>query len=803
MTGINYLKKFDKKQLFRFFVDGRFHSKYQGWLGYEKMEPGSVQAMLNGFRYMIENFDLTEGLNGNYLINLHKICMFNVVTTNYKSSPGDLRYLNSGMPFFKKTTTYEHLEEVLELRKYDDTVIFNTEVFLKKAEELNIEEVYKFLQKEGKLNYRPWYPNLTIDMQKALNQEKTLSDFYEVKNYIQIKFALKIDEIVAEFNKSIINSKNDDEKILTISKIVRDLELLHPFPDGNCRTFANVLLNHLLMFYGFPPSILVNPNLDGEYSYKQFAEIIKTGINNTEFLIDNPLGKLYNFSISELSDLDNKKFLEMSKELIHEIESYKEIFLTPPKLENVTGGKWFNFNPFTRFNGVGSHTTIPKGCIYFCFTKDWLKENKNIDFEIRNAIKKGARALIIDDENFLKSSSKPILLVDDCEKQMKNIAAFVRREVNCKTLLVTGTVGKTGFKFQLNHCLNNQTKIHAFLNSTNTKIPVMRTLMSLEEDDKVEIVELSVGSSYQDAIDRSIIISPNICVFTDIDQNHMNLHKSVDNLVRAKASTITGIQDNGICIINSKAALYDKLLIKIKEFKVNVRIITFGDREKDNARLLKATFDNQTLSWNIKAMIEDILVEYTLPIFHSHAPIQSLGVLLAVKYLGYDVQKASKDYSDTFKSFSSIGRIFRLNFDNKNVFFYDQSYRGAINGMRSAFKDIENMNLSKRKVFVIGGSSIKVDNEFTKQQHFEIAEMINNSGVDKLYTTGPYMNYVHDNLQNKALLVKHLDDLNELEKELKNELKDDDFLFIMASGDLYLGRLSDKVLNFGSVKILR
>ena len=803
MSGVEYLKKFDKKQLFRFFFVFWFHSKYKGWLGYEKMEPGSVQAMLNGFKYMFENFDLSDGLTGNYLRNLHRVCMFNVTTTNPKTSPGDLRYLNSGMPFFKKTTTYEHLEEVIELRKYDDTIAFNTKDFAKRAEQLNIEELYKYLQKEEKLNYRPWYPNLTIDMHRALNQEKSLSEFYEVKSYVQRKFALKIDQIVIEFNNTILTAKSDDEKILIISKIVRDLELLHPFPDGNCRTFANVLLNHLLMFYGLPPSILVNPNLDGECSYSQFAGIIKTGIENTKFLIADPSAKLYNFSILELSNEDNKKFLTMAAGFIQEIENYKEIYITPLELEKATGGRWLNFNPFTKFSGVGSHTTVPKGSIYFCFTKDWKKGNKDIEFEIKSAVKKGARALILDDEKYAKVSSKPILLVDDCEKQMKNIAAFVRKEVDCKTVLVTGTVGKTGFKFQLNHCLHKQTKIHAFLNSINTKIPVLRTLISLEEDDKVEIVELSVGSSHKDAQERSEIISPNICVFTDIDQNHMNLHKSIDNLVTAKASTISGIQDNGVCIINSKATLYNQLLSKIKELKPNVKILTFGEGSEDNAKLLKTTFNNETFSWNIQAKIEDTVVEYQLPIFHNHAPIQSLGVLLAVKCLGYDVQQASKDYAETFKSFSSIGRIFQVSFENKNILFYDQSYRGAINGMRSAFKDIENMNLSKRKVFVLGGSSIKVDNEFTKEQHQQIADMMNNSQVDRLYTTGPYMNYVHENLNNKAVLVKHSDSLDELAQELKNELKDDDFLFIMGSGDLYLGRLGEKVLNFGNVKTLR
>lgn len=101
MSGIHYLKQFDISQFWRFFVDGRFQKKYEGWIGYEGGERGSVQALLNGFSFMLDNFDLSNGLKATYLRELHKICMLSVETTNLKSSPGDIRYLNSGMPFLR------------------------------------------------------------------------------------------------------------------------------------------------------------------------------------------------------------------------------------------------------------------------------------------------------------------------------------------------------------------------------------------------------------------------------------------------------------------------------------------------------------------------------------------------------------------------------------------------------------------------------------------------------------------------------------------------------------------------------
>ncbi len=91
MSSVKILKGFDKSQLFRFFVDGRFHKKYKGWRGYEDKEKGSIQALLNGFSFALDNFDLSNGVKSEYILKLHKICLTNVSAKVDKSIPGELR----------------------------------------------------------------------------------------------------------------------------------------------------------------------------------------------------------------------------------------------------------------------------------------------------------------------------------------------------------------------------------------------------------------------------------------------------------------------------------------------------------------------------------------------------------------------------------------------------------------------------------------------------------------------------------------------------------------------------------------
>ncbi len=792
MSSIHLLKRFDPAQLFRLFVDGRFQKKYAGWVGYEAREPGSVKAILNGLEFVLDNFDITSGLHSVYLRELHKTCMSGVQTQNPKSAPGDLRYLNSGMPFLATTTTLENIREILELRRGDGTAVFNTAAFAKRAEDLDADEVHAAIRQLGRLNYRNWYPNLQDDAKAALAQKRSLLDFYEAKHEVQRQFASKVDQIVAQFNHDIARAENPDDRLRAIALLVRHLELLHPFADGNCRTFACVLLTQLLLNYEFRPTLLENPNLDGELSLEQWIGEIKKGMSLFDVLMQDSGASVYDLAIEDTTAESRTQFKSMSEAVVAKLAAHREIFLTADGLTQYTQGRWLQpCSPFLRFRGIGTHKTVKAGDLYFVVDVAALEEQgQDVRKSLAGIVARGVRALVIDREDYADGWSVPVYLVPNGLTALKEVAHNIRRDLDPLTILVTGTEGKTGAKIQLHHLLAEQARTHAVLNSANTEIPVLRSLANLAIDDQVEINEVSVGADEALRVERARIVNPNICLFTNIGPNHMDMHKTMDNVLRAKSSVVEGLAPGGLCILDSSNAWFQGLRSAIIERRPSTRILEYGFGDQDAAQLFAAEFDQERLGWNVHARIEEVVMDYFLPLVQQHAPLTSLGVLLTVKTAGYDVQRAASRYS-SLNAFSTMGQVSRVVKDGGEFIFYDQSRRGGISGMRSAFADLQQIRSRGRLVALVGGISVLRDSDWTRDAHHQLAGLINASQIDRLYTTGNYIEYVHEHLEKSP--VKTSNDLEELAVLLANDVQPGDTLFIIGSAYLYLGRVSDRV----------
>lgn len=793
MASMQYLKRFDKAQLWRFFVDGRFHRKYDGWVGYEAGERGSVQALMNGFAYMLEHFDLSKGLSTTYLLDLHRIVMLSVETTNLKSSPGDLRYLNAGMPFFAKSTTYENLREILQERRGDGTAVFNTKKYAKTAEAFDLDELYAALLKDGRINYRNWYPNLDVQMQADLEKRNGIRAFYSAKHYVQMLFAGKMDDIVQRFNRDIKRARTDEARLDCFVTLIRHLELLHPFPDGNCRTFACITLNHLLLYYGMLPAILYNPNYDGELSRAEFKEEIRKGMALTAKLLEEPSAPVYDYAVTEMSEAHRTQFLDMAAETVRRIDDYREVYLTPARAARICNGRWYRADAFLRFARVGDYNTYLKDALYFLMAlRDWKAQHKEIASELQRLEAKGVRAIVTDDPAIVAMTTLPVMLVDDVDAAYVAAATRTRQEVGCKTLLITGTEGKTGAKSDLSQLLAPQTKVHAHVNSANTAIPVLRSLINLAEEDRVELNEVSVGSDEALRLERTRWVDPDLCLFTHIGPNHMDMHKTMANLIWAKSSVVAGMREGGSCIVNSAMAHFGALKAAIEKRRPGVPVVTFGVRESDDAQLLESAFDDARNGWDVTARVGEARYRYFVPAVQGHMPLASVGMLLCVLQLGYDVGRAAEAYADV-KPYETMGQLSVLRKKEGDVLFYDQSRRGGISGMRSAFEDLGWLKKRGRVIALVGGISIKKESDWTREAHRQLAELINESPIDTLYTTGPYMRYVHDALRDPALLAGHSDDLDKLARTLVDTAAPGDTLFIIGSAWLYLGRVVERM----------
>jgi len=83
--------------------------------------------------------------------------------------------------------------------------------------------------------------------------------------------------IINEYLNNLKCAEDKNSKLSAIISFIRNLERLHPFLDGNTRTFSMLLLNRELILNGFPPTILPNPNHLALDSLSETVTEIKKG----------------------------------------------------------------------------------------------------------------------------------------------------------------------------------------------------------------------------------------------------------------------------------------------------------------------------------------------------------------------------------------------------------------------------------------------------------------------------------------------------------------------------------------------
>lgn len=107
---------------------------------------------------------------------------------------------------------------------------------------------------------------------------------------------------IKEYNTAIKHASADDEKLLAIANCVSQIEKLHPFYDGNCRTML-ILTNKLLLQNGLSPCIYENPNRIDMFSKEQIVDEIKRGqVLFNEYKITAAARKLESLSPEQLND---------------------------------------------------------------------------------------------------------------------------------------------------------------------------------------------------------------------------------------------------------------------------------------------------------------------------------------------------------------------------------------------------------------------------------------------------------------------------------------------------------------------
>ena len=224
---------------------------------------------------------------------------------------------------------------------------------------------------------------------------------------------------------------------------------------------------------------------------------------------------------------------------------------------------------------------------------------------IDEAIKNGASAVVVSRD--VGEKSVPIIKVDDTNIELRSLCSKFYDYPYTKAYMigVTGTNGKTTVAeiiYQLlgESCAYIGTNGRKYKNKhfsmRNTTPDVDRLYMYFKEfvDAGCDTIcmEASSEAFYRHRLDD---IKYDIGIVTNITEDHLNIHKTLENYVECKCQAVRQVKDDGYAILNSSDKYFDKFK---KEAHGN--IVSYGYKDSDTLKIEDYTLKRDKTIINFK-----------------------------------------------------------------------------------------------------------------------------------------------------------------------------------------------------------
>ena len=159
-------------------------------------------------------------------------------------------------------------------------------------------------------------------------------------------------------------------------------------------------------------------------------------------------------------------------------------------------------------------------------------ENFNGNKFAEEAIANGASYAVIDEAAY--NTSEKIILVDDVLETLQKLANYHRNQLGLPIIALTGSNGKTTTKELINTVLSTKYKTTATIGNLNNHIGVPLTLLSMNKDTEIGIVEMGANHHKEIAF-LSEIAAPDYGYITNFGSAHLEGFGSLEGVVKAKS----------------------------------------------------------------------------------------------------------------------------------------------------------------------------------------------------------------------------------------------------------------------------
>ncbi len=369
-------------------------------------------------------------------------------------------------------------------------------------------------------------------------------------------------------------------------------------------------------------------------------------------------------------------------------------------------------------------------------------------------------------------ADKPYIQVNDTEKALQDIGAYVRSKFNMPFIGVTGSVGKTTTREMISAALSGSFNVYQTAGNFNSQIGVPITLSRITEDAEVSVLEMGMSEEGQMDI-LSKLVKPDICVVTVIGVAHIEYLKTKENIRKEKLAITNSMNEDGVLFLNGD----DKMLAELKGTN-SVNTFYYGTEDWCDYRAENIYMENYKYVYDY--VHGDKRVTVRLNALGRHNVGNSLVGMAIADYMGCDLEQAAKK----FENFQGL-RQKLINIPDKYTII-DDTYNASPDSMKASINVLSELETSGKKVAVLGDMFELGDK--SEEYHYEIGKFLADKNIDELVAVGELSTHIIKGLEDSGADMKHYSfkDNGEVSLYLMSTLGPDDIALIKASNGMKL-----------------
>ena len=401
---------------------------------------------------------------------------------------------------------------------------------------------------------------------------------------------------------------------------------------------------------------------------------------------------------------------------------------------------------------------------------------------VKDAIKKGAIATLWNKDEPNPPQDIAVIFVEDTVKGLQELSRYYRNKLKTKFIGITGSNGKTSTKDITAAILSHKFKMGKTMGNFNTEIGVPYTLLSLDEDCEVAVIEM--GMERKGEIDfLTNLVQPDICIITSVGLVHIDNFPSIEHIAKAKLEIVSGIKDGGLFIYFGDDKLIEET-VQGTEIKDSIRKQTFG-LNKNNTIWLKEFSENLD-GITIQVSYESFN-EMHIDILGKHQALNAMAAILAASELGMNPEEIKLGLLKIEKT-GLRNEIIKINRCN----ILNDCYKSNPVSINAAL-DIFELFPSKMKTVVLG--TMYGYRELSYDMHYNVGKDLSRRHIDELITIGEEAKIIAKGARENTNVetIIEFDTKEEAALYLKKYIEEDCSIMIKGSRFLELEYLANKL----------